>query len=161
MSVMKAGEQVSEETRSALGAERPSVAEKAVKAGAKKEKAQKPAEKEQTAKKAEKKSAKTLKAQEPTQKPAQAAAKTAETEQAEKTRTRHTSGLSKNLKSKVVFEFNGKQIDAGAVMKRAEKEAVKKCPHQVKTLEVYVNGHENAAYYVINGEGSDDYRIDL
>lgn len=82
-------------------------------------------------------------------------------EQSVKTRARGASGLSKNLKTRMVFEFDGKQIDAGAVMQLVEKEAVKKSASQIKTLEVYVNSYENAAYYVINGEGSDDYRIEL
>ncbi|MDO4265152.1 MAG: DUF6465 family protein [Eubacteriales bacterium] len=70
--------------------------------------------------------------------------------------------VARNLKTKLVFQFDGKDVDADAVMKKAEKAAQKVCKDkQVKSLEVYVNGHENAAYYVVNGEGGDDYRIEL
>lgn len=72
-----------------------------------------------------------------------------------------TTAVSKNLKTKLVFQFNGNSVDADELLKKAQKAAAKKTDKQIKTLEVYVNGHENAAYYVVNGEGSDDYRIDL
>ena len=31
----------------------------------------------------------------------------------------------------------------------------------IETIDVYVKPEENVAYYVINGEGSDDYKIEL
>ena len=71
-------------------------------------------------------------------------------------------GVSKNLKSKVVFQFYGQIVDADEVLKKATKAAQKACPdQQIKSLEIYVNGHEGAAYYVVNGEGKSEYRIDL
>ena len=30
-----------------------------------------------------------------------------------------------------------------------------------KDIQVYVNAEERAAYYTVDGQGSDDYRIDL
>ncbi len=32
---------------------------------------------------------------------------------------------------------------------------------EIKTIEIYVKPGENVAYYVVNGEGSDDYKIGL
>ena len=32
---------------------------------------------------------------------------------------------------------------------------------EIKTIEVYVKPEENVAYYVVNGEGSDDYKVTL
>ena len=53
-------------------------------------------------------------------------------------------------------------MDADEVLKKATKAAQKACPdQQIKSLEIYVNGHEGAAYYVVNGEGKSEYRIDL
>ena len=73
-----------------------------------------------------------------------------------------TAGVSKNLKSKIVFQFYGNNVDADEVLKKATKAAQKACTDkQIKSLEVYINGHENAAYYVVNGEGKSEYRIDL
>ena len=31
----------------------------------------------------------------------------------------------------------------------------------IKTIEIYVKPEENAAYYVVNGVGADDYKIEL
>lgn len=77
-------------------------------------------------------------------------------------KTVKTAGVSKNLKSKIVFQFYGNNVDADEVLKKATKAAQKACTDkQIKSLEVYINGHENAAYYVVNGEGKSEYRIDL
>ena len=43
-----------------------------------------------------------------------------------------------------------------AVKKDAEAKGLKG-----KELHIYVNAEERAAYYTADGEGSDDYRIDL
>ena len=62
----------------------------------------------------------------------------------------------------VYVEFFGKQIAAKSVLEQAlnaYKESHKKTT--VKTIEIYVKPEENAAYYVVNGEGSEDFRIDL
>lgn len=77
-------------------------------------------------------------------------------------KTAKTAGVSKNLKSKIVFQFYGNNVDADEVLKKATKAAQKAyTDKQIKSLEVYINGHENAAYYVVNGEGKSEYRIDL
>ena len=77
-------------------------------------------------------------------------------------KTAKTAGVSKNLKSKIVFQFYGNNVDADEVLQKATKAAQKACTDkQIKSLEVYINGHENAAYYVVNGEGKSEYRIDL
>ncbi len=65
-------------------------------------------------------------------------------------------------KACVVIEFAGKQIVAKDVLEKAEKayeEAHKGA--EIKTIEVYVKPEENVAYYVVNGEGSDDYKVTL
>ena len=55
-----------------------------------------------------------------------------------------------------------KQIVAKDVLDKAVKayaEAHKGA--EIKTIEVYVKPEENVAYYVVNGEGSDDYKVTL
>lgn len=62
----------------------------------------------------------------------------------------------------VVIEYAGKQVvakDVLAAATRAFKEAKKDV--EIKTIEIYVKPEENVAYYVVNGEGSDDYKVIL
>ncbi len=65
-------------------------------------------------------------------------------------------------KTSVVVEFAGKQFDTKDVVAAATK-AYKKANKGVviKKIEVYVKPEENVAYYVVNGEGSDDYKVEL
>ena len=62
----------------------------------------------------------------------------------------------------VVIEYAGKQIAAREVLAAATKafQAANKGV-EIKTIEIYVKPEENVAYYVVNGEGSDDYKIVL
>ena len=65
-------------------------------------------------------------------------------------------------KACVYIEFAGKQIVAKDVLDKAVKayaEAHKGA--EIKTIEVYVKPEENVAYYVVNGEVSDDYKVTL
>lgn len=65
-------------------------------------------------------------------------------------------------KACVVIEFAGRQIMAKEVLDKAVKaySAAHKGA-EIKTIEVYVKPEENVAYYVVNGEGSDDYKVTL
>ena len=65
-------------------------------------------------------------------------------------------------KVNVTVEFAGKQIVAKEV-KDAVIKAFKKANKgvEVKTVEIYMKPEENAAYYVVNGEGSEDYKVEL
>lgn len=62
----------------------------------------------------------------------------------------------------VVVEFAGKQIMAKDVLKKAEEAylAARKGVG-IKTLELYISPEQNAAYYVVNGEASKDFVIQL
>ncbi|MFR5602342.1 MAG: DUF6465 family protein [Lachnospiraceae bacterium] len=65
-------------------------------------------------------------------------------------------------KSSVVIEFAGKQIVAKEVLAAAKKAFTKANKGvTIKTIEIYVKPEENVAYYVVNGQGSDDYKIEL
>ena len=62
----------------------------------------------------------------------------------------------------VVVEFAGKQIMAKDVLKKAEEAYL--AAHKgvgIKTLELYISPEQNAAYYVVNGEASKDFVIQL
>lgn len=65
-------------------------------------------------------------------------------------------------KTDVTIEVFGKQIVAKDILKKAQKafEASHK-DVAVKTLELYVKPEENVAYYVVNGKGSDDFKVEL
>lgn len=65
-------------------------------------------------------------------------------------------------KASVIIEYAGNQIVAKDVLAAATK-AFKASNKGVtiKTIEVYVKPEENVAYYVVNGEGSDDYKVSL
>ena len=65
-------------------------------------------------------------------------------------------------KTNVYVEFGGKQVAAKDVLAAAKKAFTK--AHKdvaIKTIDIYVNAEQGAAYYVVNGEGSDDYKIEL
>lgn len=63
-------------------------------------------------------------------------------------------------KLSVTLEFNGRQIHVEEVQKQALK-AAKKAKKDAKSVEVYVVANQSAAYYVIDGEGKDEYKINL
>ena len=62
----------------------------------------------------------------------------------------------------VVVEFAGKQIMAKDVLQKAEDAYL--AAHkdvEIKTLELYISPEQNAAYYVVNGEASEDFVVQL
>ena len=66
------------------------------------------------------------------------------------------------IEKSVVVEFGGRQVAAKDVLAQAEKESGMTHPGTViKSIELYISPEQNAAYYVVNGEGSDDFRIQL
>ena len=62
----------------------------------------------------------------------------------------------------VTIEFAGRQVAAKEVVAKAK--AAFEAAHEgveVKTLELYIKPEENVAYYVVNGEGADDFKVEL
>ena len=59
-----------------------------------------------------------------------------------------------------MVEFDGKDIVAKDVLDQAVK-AYKKSHRgaEIKDVQLYIVANEGAAYYVVNGEASDDYKI--
>ena len=62
----------------------------------------------------------------------------------------------------VHFQFDGKDLVAKDVLEQAVN--AYKSTHkgvEIKTIELYIVANEGAAYYVVNGEGNDDFKIML
>lgn len=60
----------------------------------------------------------------------------------------------------IFIEYSGKQIAAGEVLEAVKKDYLSKQEGTAaKTIEVYVKPEENTAYYAVDGEGSDQYKI--
>ena len=69
----------------------------------------------------------------------------------------------KDIKTSVVVQFAGKEVtekDLIAAVKKAYRKKGNKVGY-IKTIEIYVKPEESAAYYVVNGIGADDYKIEL
>jgi uncharacterized membrane protein len=79
-------------------------------------------------------------------------AKTAKT--AAKTTTRKT------CKTSVCVEMNGLSV-AVADIQSAVKAAVKAQGLEASELKIYVNANEQAAYYTVDGQGGESYKVDL
>ena len=69
----------------------------------------------------------------------------------------------KDIKTSVVVQFAGKEVTEKDLIAAVKKAYTKKGNKvgDIKTIEIYVKPEENAAYYVVNGEGSDDYKVIL
>ena len=121
---------------------------------------------------AEKETEKTTVASKTVKKPAEkkaAAPTAAKTPAAEKTQAAEKAPAAKKTPAKkaepkatVVIEYGENQIVAKEVLDAATK--AYKANHRgvtIKTIEVYIQPENNVAYYVVNGEGSDDFKVSL
>ena len=69
--------------------------------------------------------------------------------------------VKKEIKTAVYVQYAGKEAEVEKLVAAAKK-AYGAAGHKetdIKTVEIYVKPEENTAYYVINGEGSDNYKI--
>lgn len=70
--------------------------------------------------------------------------------------------VKKDPKTKVVVEFAGKQIVTKDIVAAATKAFTKANKGvTIKSIEVYVKPEEDVAYYVVNGQGADEYKVNL
>ena len=63
---------------------------------------------------------------------------------------------------KTILQFEGQDLDISSVVEKALKEY--KSVHKrkvVKEFVVYIKPEENAAYYTVNGEGDDNFKVEL
>ncbi len=63
-------------------------------------------------------------------------------------------------KTTVCVEMGGLSVSMTDVQ-TAVKKAVKEKGLEASALNIYINVEEQAAYYTINGEGGEDYKVDL
>ncbi len=62
----------------------------------------------------------------------------------------------------VTIQFKGRDIVAKDVMEAAKKAYMEANPDgEIKSVDIYVKPEDNVAYYAVNGEGSEDYKIQL
>lgn len=62
----------------------------------------------------------------------------------------------------VTIQFGGKNVVAKDVLEAAKKAYMEANPEgEIKSMDIYVKPEENVAYYAVNGEGSEDYKIQL
>ena len=82
-------------------------------------------------------------------------------ETAKKTPAKRTTA--KDIKTSVVVQFAGKEVTEKDLIAAVKKAYTKKGNKvgDIKTIEIYVKPEESAAYYVVNGIGADDYKIEL
>ena len=69
----------------------------------------------------------------------------------------------KDIKTSVVVQFAGKEVTEKDLIAAVKKAYTKKGNKvgDIKTIEIDVKPEESAAYYVVNGIGADDYKIEL
>lgn len=66
------------------------------------------------------------------------------------------------VEKSVFVEFGGKQLKVKEVLAQAEKAYEEShTGTEVKSIELYISPEQNAAYYVVNGEASEDFKIEL
>lgn len=73
-----------------------------------------------------------------------------------------TTAKKQEPKVSVVVEYMGKSMLAKDMIAKAKKHFTKVNKGvEIKTIEIYVKPEEAVAYYVVNGIGSDDYKVVL
>ena len=94
--------------------------------------------------------------------PKKTAAKKAAAPKAEKAPAARKTAAKKASEANVYIQFAGNQVAAKDILEAAKmafaeaNEGV-----EIKTIELYVKPEEGAAYYVVNGVGGDDMKIEL
>ena len=61
----------------------------------------------------------------------------------------------------MTIEYLGRQFSSTAIVEQAIAAYKENHKNAIETIDVYVKPEENVAYYVVNGEGSDDFKIGL
>ena len=90
--------------------------------------------------------------------------KAAKAETAEKAEPKKTPGRKAAVKEEFVLEFAGKQITQEEIMKKVKENWTKVQKNKIKdikTIKVFLQPENSCAYYTINDEGNDSYKIEL
>ncbi|MEY8336602.1 DUF6465 family protein [Lachnospiraceae bacterium 62-35] len=81
---------------------------------------------------------------------------------AKKAPSRRTAAKAAEPEASVYIEYAGRQVSAKEILETAK--AAFTADHKdtaIKTIEIYVKPEEAVAYYVVNGEGSEEYKVTL
>lgn len=86
----------------------------------------------------------------------------AETAEKKETTAKKTTARRKKAKESVMVQFGGKEIVVKDVVDAASK-AFQEANEGVviETIELYIKPEEGVAYYAVNGNGSEDYKVEL
>ena len=90
--------------------------------------------------------------------------KAAKAETAEKAEPKKTPGRKAAVKEEFVLEFAGKQITHEEIKKKVKENWTKVQKNKIKdikTIKVFLQPENSCAYYTINDEGNDSYKIEL
>ena len=90
--------------------------------------------------------------------------KAAKAETAEKAEPKKTPGRKAAVKEEFVLEFAGKQITQVEIKKKVKENWTKVQKNKIKdikTIKVFLQPENSCAYYTINDEGNDSYKIEL
>lgn len=90
--------------------------------------------------------------------------KAAKAETAEKAEPKKTPGRKAAVKEEFVLEFAGKQITQEEIKKKVKENWTKVQKNKIKdikTIKVFLQPENGCAYYTINDEGNDSYKIEL
>lgn len=90
--------------------------------------------------------------------------KAAKAETAEKAEPKKTPGRKVAVKEEFVLEFAGKQITQEEIKKKVKENWTKVQKNKIKdikTIKVFLQPENSCAYYTINDEGNDSYKIEL
>ena len=90
--------------------------------------------------------------------------KAAKAETAEKAEPKKTPGRKAAVKEEFVLEFAGKQITQEEIKKKVKETWTKVQKNKIKdikTIKVFLQPENSCAYYTINDEGNDSYKIEL
>ncbi len=94
--------------------------------------------------------------------PKRTAAKRTAAPKAEKAPAARKAAAKKEADATVYIQFVGQEIAAKNILEAAKKAFAEANEGvEIKTIELYVKPEEGAAYYVVNGVGGDDMKIEL
>ena len=90
--------------------------------------------------------------------------KASKAETAEKAEPKKTQGRKAAVKEEFVLQFAGKQITQEEIKKKVKENWTKVQKNKIKdikTIKVFLQPENSCAYYTINDEGNDSYKIEL
>lgn len=85
-------------------------------------------------------------------------------ETVKKTETKTAKVATKKVepKTRVFVEFGDRQVVTKDIVAAATKAFTKANKGvAIKNMDVYIKPEEDVAYYVVNGQGADEYKVDL